>query len=248
VVEDEEVFAAQVHELMGLYETAADLAQEGVHVVSCDEKTGIQALERLAPTRPMKRGVPERLESHYRRHGTICLIANLALATGDIIAPSFGATRTNVDFADHVASTIDTDPDAGWVFVVDNLNTHCSEELVRLVADRCDLNGDLGKKGRSGVLKNRATRSLFLSDSSHRVRFVYTPKHCSWLNQIENWFSRLVRAVLRRGSFSSLQDLEDRLRAYIRFHNRFEAEPMNWTATATSILRKFRIETSGSLH
>ncbi len=99
------------------------------------------------------------------------------------------------DFANHIASTIETDPDGGWIFIVDQLNTHKSASLVRLVAACCQLDIDLGIKEKSGILKSMETRATFLSDSTHRIRFVYVPKHTSWLNQIECWFSILMRRL-----------------------------------------------------
>ncbi len=134
--------------------------------------TGIQALERIAPTLPMQAGVVERREFEYERHGTLSLSCNFAGATGQILAPSLGPTRTEADFAAHIERTIETDPEGVWLFVADQLNTHQSESLVRLVAKRCGVTDDLGKKGESGVLQSMATRAAFLSDPTHRIQFV----------------------------------------------------------------------------
>jgi transposase len=205
--------------------------EAGTHTVSTDEKTGIQALERVAPTKPMTPGQVERPEFEYIRHGTQCLIANFEVATGQVIAPTVQATRTETDFVTHVAQTVMTDPSAGWVFVVDNLNIHQSEGLVRYVAKQCGSEEDLGRKGRRGILKSRATRQVFLQDKSHRIRFVYVPKHTSWLNQVEIWFSILVRRVLRRGNFRSSKELRERILAFIAYFNRVLAKPFKWTYT-----------------
>lgn len=212
-----------------LYAEAPALAATGVRVISCDEKTGIQALQRKHPTRPMAPGRPERREFEYIRHGTRCLTAGLDVATGRIVSPTVAETRTEADFAAHVARTLDTDPDAGWVFVVDGLNTHQSETLVRLVAARCGLADDLGVKGKTGVLRSMPSRRAFLESADHRIRFVYTPRHCSWLNQIEIWFSILVRRVLRRGDFASGAALEARLLAFVEYFNAVLARPFRWT-------------------
>jgi len=197
-------------------------------VVSTDEKTGIQALERLYPDVAMGPGRVQKREFEYVRHGTLCLIANLEVWCGWVIAPSIGPTRTEQDFKAHVEQTVSTDPLAGWVFIVDNLDTHQSESLVLYVAQACGIEVDLGVKGKSGVLESKASRALFLSEASHRIRFVYTPKHSSWLNQIEIWFSILVRKLLKRSSFSSLEDLRERLLRFIGYFNLTMAKPIDW--------------------
>ena len=197
--------------------------------MSTDEKTGIQALERAHPTRPMVPGLVERPEYEYIRHGTQTLIGNFEVATGQLLTPSLGPTRTEEDFAAHIKQTIATAPDAGWIFIVDRLNTHQSESLVRLVASHCGIADDVGVKGLSGVLQSMATRAAFLQDPQHRIRFVYTPKHTSWLNQIELWFSILVRRLLRRASFSSVVELRERILDFIDYFNRTMAKPFKWT-------------------
>jgi transposase len=198
-------------------------------VISTDEKTGIQALERLHPTRPTRPGLTERIEFEYRRHGALCLIANFDVATGEAILPTIGLTRTEEDFAAHIGRTIDSDPDAPWIFVLDQLNTHKSETLVRLVAERCGIEDDLGVKGKSGILKTMTNRKKFLEDQSHRIHFVYTPRHASWLNQVEIWFSILSRRALKRASFASLEALEQRLTDFIVYFNAVLAKPFRWT-------------------
>ena len=215
-------------EVCDLYQEAGRLAEQGVHVVSTDEKTGIQALERLYPDLPMGPGEVQRREYEYKRHGTLCLTANLEVWCGLLVSPTLGPTRTEADFVAHVAQTVATDPQAGWVFVVDNLNTHQSEGLVLWVAQACGFQEDLGVKGKKGVLKSQKSRAAFLKDKGHRIRFVYTPKHTSWLNQIELWFSILVRKLLRRSSFTSVEDLKARILAFIDYFNRTMAKPIQW--------------------
>ena len=212
-----------------LYAEAPVLHAAGVHLVSSDEKTGIQALERLAATLPMKPGLVERREFEYIRHGTQCLTANFEIATGRVIAPTIGDTRTEADFVAHVAQTVAEDPQGTWIFVLDHLNTHQSESLVRWVAQQCAIRDDLGRKGENGILANMAARAAFLQDTTHRIRFVYTPKHTSWLNQVEIWFSILVRRLLKRGSFTSNAELRQRILDFIEFFNRAKAKPFKWT-------------------
>jgi len=181
--------------------------------------------------RPLRPGCPQRRKVEYKRNGPQCLIGSFEVATGQVISPTVQQTRTEQDFAGHLARTVATDPQAGWVFVADNLTTHCSEALVRYVAEACGVEEDLGKKGRRGVLKSVATRKASLTDPSHRIRFVYVPKHTSWLNQIEIWFSILVRRVIKRGNFRSVSDLREKILAFIDYFNQTLAKPFKWTFT-----------------
>jgi transposase len=228
-IDDPQEHATRVRAICEAYAEAIAGSTGGIRVVSTDEKTGIQALERIHPDRPARPGTPALLEFEYRRHGTLCLIPSFDVATGRILGAHIGPTRTEEDFARHIRDTIAQDPQATWVFVADQLNTHKSETLVRLVASLIGHTGDLGVKGDSGVLETRHTRQRFLADPSHRIRFLYTPIHCSWLNQIEIWFSILTRKLLKRGSFASLDELADRLRSFIDYFNRTMAKAFAWT-------------------
>ena len=225
--EDPIAFRSQIAQICQHYLQALSVHQVGIHLVSTDEMTGIQALERLQPTRRPRPGKPERQEFEYERHGTLSLIASLEVALGTVV-PSLGPNRTEADFLNHIKSVIDQDPEGGWIFILDQLNTHKSESLVRLVVERCGLKLDLGLKGKSGILKSMQTRGQFLAEPTHRIRFVYTPKHCSWLNQIEMWFSILTRRLLRRGSFHSVQELSRRILDFINYFNQTLAKPFNW--------------------
>ena len=238
---DPEQFPKQVETVCDTYRAAPALERtQNTHTVCVDEMTGIQALERTAPTKPMIAGKPARIEFEYEyeRHGTLTLIGNFQVTTGELIAPTLGPTRTEADFASHIEQTVAIDPDASWVFVADNLNIHCSETLVQVVAKACEITTDLGKKGVSGVLKSVASRQAFLSEPSHRIRFVYTPKHSSWLNQIEVVFGVIMRKVIRRGSFTSVKDLRDKLLNFIDYFNRVFAHPFRWTYTGRPLMAR----------
>ena len=201
--------------------------------ISMDEKTAIKVIKQLNPTHAAepKPQSSERREHSYERHGTLTLTANFEVATGQVVNPTIGETRTEKDFLEHVERTVDTDPNGTWIIIVDQLNTHQSASLVEMVADRCDIKEDLGEKGKEGILESMESRKKFLEDPNHQIRFVYTPKHASWLNQVEIWFSILSRRLLRRGNFLSLEQLRARILSFIEFFNKTMAKPFKWIYT-----------------
>lgn len=188
----------------------------------------MQALERETPTKKPVPGKPELFEHNYIRHGTLNLFGNLEVATGKVLAPHLAENRKEEDFAQNIETLVKLAPGASWIFIVDQLNTHKSETLVKLVAQECNIDTDLGKKGARGILKSMQSRQEFLEDENHRIRFVFLPKHTSWLNQIEIWFSILARKVLKRGDFKSVDNLRNKVLSFIEYFN-LTAGPFKWT-------------------
>jgi len=216
--------------LTTLYAHAPALWAAGERVLSTDEMTGIQALERKHPTRLMAPGQAERREFEYIRHGTITLIANFDVAQGTVVTPSLGPTRTEEDFVAHMMRTGAADPAVTrWHFVTDNRNIHQSASLGRFVAEPDGLPDDVGHKGTQGILRSMTTRAAFLAEPPHRIGLHYTPKHASWMKQIELWFSILVRKLLKRASCTAVEDVQARILAFVEYFNTTRAKPFQGT-------------------
>jgi hypothetical protein len=224
-------FQAKAKEICRLYLDAPTFYQHGRLVLCCDEKTGMQVLDRVAPTQPPAPGRPERREFEYIRLGTRTMITTFVVPTGEVVW-DLGPTRTSLDFRAHVlrvAAHFRGMERFDWV--VDNLNTHQSLELCEVVAH---LNG---RAFRPRELKTQEQRGAFLSEPGYRHVFHYTPVHGSWLNQVELFFSVVARQFLRRGDFGSLAEFEERLWAYLAEYNQERAHPYRWTYTGEPLVR-----------
>ena len=200
-------------------------------VISIDEMTGIQALERISPEKPVVSGKCAKIEFEYKRNGTQTLIAGRNIVSGKIKAVC-KQTRNEKDFLDFIKLIEKGNSQAKKIHIVlDNLNTHISESLVKYVAKIDNLTECLGKKGKDGILKSLKTREEFLTNSNHKIVFHYTPKHASWMNQIEIWFGILNSKVIKRGSFISSADLKKKILGFIKYYNKNMAKPFKWTYT-----------------
>ena len=237
--EDPEVYKAKVKAVNHAYALAKELYEADTKtdtcIVSTDEMTGVQALERRYPDKRAIPGSMPKQEFEYIRHGTVSMSAFMDVVTGKIFEPYLNTTRTEEDFVSALNQVIKTDPKKKWIIIADNLNTHYSASLVEYIAKEIDYKGLLGKKRKEGILENKVSRIRFLTDPSHRIRFIYTPKHCSWLNQIEIWFGIINRQLLKRKSYISVDKLVQSIRNYVDQYNRLFAHPFNWKYNTTPL-------------
>jgi len=177
----------------------------------------------------MRKGRNKRQEYEYKRNGTTTLIAAQDVSNGKIIEAHLGPTRNEQDFLKFCQRVEASFPEEDEIiFMADQLNTHKSASLVEWIAQKIGFKDCLGKKEQKGILKNMESRQAFLEDKTHRIRFVYTPKHCSWLNPIENWFAKLQRHVITGGVFSSVEELQGKIRDYIKYYNQCLLKPLKW--------------------
>lgn len=195
-------FAEKVVDVVGLYMDPPDNAV----VLSVDEKTQIQALDRTQPMLPLKPGQIERRTHDYKRHGTASLYAAFDIATGEVIGRITQRHRAK-EFLDFLRQ-IDRQTPAhlDLHLILDNSSTHKTQDVREWLAER------------------------------PRFKLHFTPTSASWLNAVEGWFGQLERRALYRGVFTSVQELRDEIRRYIRVHNEEIAKPFRWTKCAEVII------------
>jgi len=236
-------FTAKAKDICQLYLAAPRLQEQGRIVLSCDEKTGMQILQRKYATIPpcpalfdadgnvIRRGQPAKREFEYIRHGTRCLLTTFNVTTGKVVW-DLGKTRTSVDWAAHLEHVRKAFPNQqGYDWVVDNLNTHWSLDVCRLVGRWCGISV-IEKELRTG-----AQRKAFLSNPKHAHVFHFTPIHGSWLNQVELFFSVLSRRLLKRGECNNAQEFEERMERWLSEYNERHAHPYRWTYTGEPLVR-----------
>ena len=189
-------FEEKAADIIGLYMNPPQHAA----VFCVDEKTAIQALDRLDPVLPLSPGRAERHGFEYYRHGTLSLYAALDVKTGQVQGMT-AARHTSQDFIVFLEGLLARTPWAKEIHVVlDNLSAHKTKDVEQFLAEHPQL------------------------------RFHFTPTYSSWLNQVELWFAKIQRDVIRRGVFTSVADLGNKLRKYIRAYSK-AAKPFRWTYT-----------------
>ena len=240
--ESYDTYSAKIQAINELYSQASNLLEQDILVWCTDEMTGIQALEHAYPDKPTMPGMDARMDFNYIRHGVTTLIGFYNVQSGKVFEPFLNDTRKEDDFTHALSQVIDANPDKQHIFVLDNLNTHRSETLVRYVAEKIGFQGDLGIKGQSGILKDMDSRAAFLADKSHAVRFCYVPIHCSWMNQIEIWFGIMNKRLLRRKSFTGVEALENSIRRFAKQYNDLFAHPFKWTYNSVPSIEKYAAE------
>lgn len=195
-------FAEKVVDVVGLYLQPPDNAM----VLSVDEKTQIQALDRTQPQLPLRPGQIERRTHDYKRHGTASLYAAFDVATGKVMGRITRRHRAKefLQFLKQIDRS--TPKDLDLHLILDNSSTHKTDEVQRFV------------------------------EKNPRFHFHFTPTSASWLNAVETWFSQLARRAIHRGVFTSVQDLREEIRRYIKTHNEHSAKPFRWTKSAQVIL------------
>jgi transposase len=200
-------FEAKVRDIVGLYLNPPDQAL----VLSVDEKSQIQALDRTAPILPLRPGLPERQTHDYKRYGTTTLFAAFNILTGKVIGRCQPRHRGRefVQFLNQLAKEVS--PDLEIHLIVDNYSTHKSVLVQRW-------------------LKSKKRR---------RFHFHFTPTSSSWLNQVERWFALITERMIRRGTFRSVQELERAIYQWLANWNN-QPQPFVWRATADVILDKVR--------
>lgn len=202
---------------------AMELYKQGKVLLCVDQKTQIQALQRLFPDIPMIPGHIRKREYHYERHGTLNLIAGFVVATGAILGGCYQRNR-NFEFCDFLERAYYQFQKFKEIhFIADNYGTHTHMNVCLLVAKLCGI--EISKK----ELKTKKQRKEFLELEGKKIVFHFLPIHASWLNQIEIWFSILSKKVIRNGNFSGIPDLANKITNYMDLEWNPNAHPFQWT-------------------
>jgi len=208
---------------ISLYEKTIGFYQQGKIILCVDQKTQIQALERLHPDIPSTFGHIGKREYHYKKHGVLNLIAGLEVATGNVIGGCY-ESNSNIEFCDFLLRAYCQLRNSNEInLIVDNYGTHTHMNVCRLVAKLCG--AEISEK----ELKTKKQRVRFLESAGKKIIFHFLPTHASWLNQIEIWFSILSKKVIRRGNFSGKIDLATKITNYMDLEWNQNAHPFQRT-------------------
>lgn len=211
-------------EAVELYELAMEYYSKNILLLCLDQKTGIQALERLFPHKPVRPGSIKKIEHHYRRHGIRNLIASFVVATGEVFGNLYSRNR-NFELTNHLTQMFNKHHTYDEVHIIaDNYGTATHMNTCLLVAKFCKIHISKEK------LKTKQQRVEFMKSKNKWIIFHFLPTHASWLNQIEIWFSILQKKVIKKGNFESTEDLDNKILSFIKNEwNQKKAHPFQWT-------------------
>jgi len=198
---------SKIRDVAGLYLAPPDNAV----VVSIDEKSQVQALDRTAPMLPLRPGLAARRTHDYKRHGTTTLFAALEIATGKITADACYPRHRHQEFLRFLKKAAAAHPGAELHVVLDNYATH----------------------------KHPEVRKWLAKPENNRVTLHFTPTGCSWLNMVEIFFGIITRQAIRRGTFRSVKELTTAIGTFIDAYND-RCQPFSWTKDADELLAKIR--------
>ncbi len=227
------IYLKQVRKCSRLLQNIESYYQKGIQIISIDEKSGIQILKPHYKDKEAQMELNPKREVFYQRLGRLDLIQATNLYTGELFNPFIEQRHRETEFVQALESCINEQlaqtPEDEIIILCDNFPTHKSEGVVRLIARYLkERSENLGMKGIYGILKDKKSREEFLIDESHRIRFVFTPRHASWLNPIECYFSILNRHLLDKLFPESVPQAKETIEFYSSWYNEHFARPFSF--------------------